>query len=432
MCKPSELKKTFFSILSETERNISDYVLDPGKDMTRHRKCPLRDTVLLTLSYSMYRTNTEILDYFGTDRPLPSKSAVCQQRSKLSDDLFPHIFHELNRAVPFRKTYKGYHLIAVDGSDINLPTDCSDTVYAVKQARSDRFYYQMHLNASFDLLENRYVDAVIQPRPRMNESDAFCRLVDSCSPGREIFIADRGYVSYNNFAHVIEKGQFFLIRGKTPSSPGSMLRGLPIEEGGDIDVTFLIGRKILRKNAPEHYKYIRPDRRFDPIPPEDRDSVYKMDLRVVCISLPNGNSEYLLTNLPRKNFPAREIGKLYSMRWGIETSFRSLKYALSLVYFHSIRRRLIIQELYARLIMYNFTSVLHRYAGNCLAKSPSGLNCKVSFADAVPIAKKFLAVHMKNGIIKALLLRHLIHTHTQESKPRHVRSQTNRPLNNRA
>ena len=42
------------------------------------------------------------------------------------------------------------------------------------------------------------------------------------------------------------------------------------------------------------------------------------------------------------------------MRWGIETSFRELKYAIGLNSFHSRKRDFIKQEIYARLTLYNF------------------------------------------------------------------------------
>ncbi|WP_423838512.1 transposase [Thomasclavelia cocleata] len=45
---------------------------------------------------------------------------------------------------------------------------------------------------------------------------------------------------------------------------------------------------------------------------------------------------------------------LYNKRWGIETSFREVKYALGLNALHSKKRKLIQQEIYARLILYNF------------------------------------------------------------------------------
>ena len=46
------------------------------------------------------------------------------------------------------------------------------------------------------------------------------------------------------------------------------------------------------------------------------------------------------------------------MRWGIETSFRDIKYAAGMVFFHSRKNELILQEIYAKLILYNFSEAI--------------------------------------------------------------------------
>lgn len=45
--------------------------------------------------------------------------------------------------------------------------------------------------------------------------------------------------------------------------------------------------------------------------------------------------ECILTNLDEKDFPIEEIKKLYGWRWGIERSFRELKYTIGLTNFHA-------------------------------------------------------------------------------------------------
>ena len=61
----------------------------------------------------------------------------------------------------------------------------------------------------------------------------------------------------------------------------------------------------------------------------------------------------LLTNLPSDKFPPHKLKEIYSMRWGIETSFRELKYAIGLTSFHARKPDFIKQEIYARLLLYN-------------------------------------------------------------------------------
>lgn len=60
-----------------------------------------------------------------------------------------------------------------------------------------------------------------------------------------------------------------------------------------------------------------------------------------------------MTNLSQCNFTPDELKTLYKIRWGIETSFRSLKYNVGMLYMHSKSKHLIIQEIFARLTMYN-------------------------------------------------------------------------------
>ena len=46
------------------------------------------------------------------------------------------------------------------------------------------------------------------------------------------------------------------------------------------------------------------------------------------------------------------------MRWGIETSFRELKYAIGLTSFHARKPDFIKQEIYARLLLYNYCELI--------------------------------------------------------------------------
>ena len=71
------------------------------------------------------------------------------------------------------------------------------------------------------------------------------------------------------------------------------------------------------------------------------------------IEIQDGIYETLVTNLDQSEFSSEELKDLYRMRWGIETSFRTLKYNVGMLYMHSKCKRFIIQEIFARLTMYN-------------------------------------------------------------------------------
>ena len=75
------------------------------------------------------------------------------------------------------------------------------------------------------------------------------------------------------------------------------------------------------------------------------------------------------------------------MRWGIETSFRDLKYIVGMLKFHSRKSGFIMQEIYAALIMYNMTVV----ESQCVDVPQRKYEYKIRFSTAVCIVKRLLA-----------------------------------------
>ena len=87
-------------------------------------------------------------------------------------------------------------------------------------------------------------------------------MVDQCDAQNPvIYLCDRGYASYNNFAHVIESGQFFLIRctdAKTERILGFPLDGV---KALDYHVERILSRsqskkKRLHPELAEQYRHI--------------------------------------------------------------------------------------------------------------------------------------------------------------------------------
>ncbi len=85
---------------------------------------------------------------------------------------------------------------------------------------------------------------------------------------------------------------------------------------------------------------------------------YDITLRIVRFKLTDGTYECLITNLPQEEYPVETLKELYAKRWGIETSFRELKYAVGLAAFHAKKVEYIKQEIWARMILYNFCELI--------------------------------------------------------------------------
>lgn len=65
------------------------------------------------------------------DKNMPTVSAFVQQRNKISVTAFETLLHKFTESFPQQKLYKGYRLLAVDGSDLHTPTN----------PQEDRCYY---------------------------------------------------------------------------------------------------------------------------------------------------------------------------------------------------------------------------------------------------------------------------------------------------
>jgi len=64
--------------------------------------------------------------------------------------------------------------LAADGTDVNLPTFYSDKKYIVEKfIKNGEGFYQMHINALYDILENRFID--IETQPNTGKSTKFTK-----------------------------------------------------------------------------------------------------------------------------------------------------------------------------------------------------------------------------------------------------------------
>ena len=207
----------------------------------------------------------------------------------------------------------------------------------------------------------------------MKEKDAFCRLLgrQKDSGRKQIFIADRGYASYNVLAHAIHNKQLFLIRVPERFAK-SIYKGQKhwLENTTeDENITVHIGRKRTKKNTQlQNYHCLPKNRHYDFIEPGS-DDTDALQLRVLKFPIGEDSYEYIVTNLPKYAFPLQTIKELYNLRWNHEVAYRYLKYAGNMVHIHSLKRDFLFQEIYAKLTLYNFSSFVASAVGDIKKKT---------------------------------------------------------------
>ena len=419
---PKKIKRILKKQIKIMSEHPELYANNPGKDFSRKRKLPFQKTISTILSLTGKSLSNELLDIFDLNISMPTVSAFIQQRNKIDYRAFETLFHSFTDAVNEQKLFKGYRLLAVDGSDLHTPTNPDETGSFYEGTNGQKPYNLMHLNALYDLNRRIYVDAIVQDGRKCNEYKAFVDMVDrDDSRIPTIYIADRGFGSYNNMAHVIEKNQKFLIRIKDIGSKGISSRlSLPEEDEFDASFSLALTRKQTNAVKNSDLEYLSHKCVFDFLPDTSKKSVpmtpYRLSFRLVRFKLTDDTYELLITNLDSNEFNVNELKELYAMRWGIETSFRELKYTLALNYFHSKKTEYILQEVFARLVMYNFCELITSHVA--VKQKNRKYLYQINFSNAVHICRKFFLKNIDPSKVEALLLMHLLPIRQGHASPR--------------
>lgn len=390
------IKSLFEKSLTELASDPARFAVVPGRDFTRNRKINLSDTLRILLTMEGRCIKEELYCYFGRTVDAPSKSALYKQRQKLSESAFPTLFSIFNRKLPRNLFRNKYQLIACDGSSAYIPRNPDDVdTFFEKTGKTDRGFNLIHINAAYSIMDKRFTNLVIQPGRKQNEIKAFCEIVDS--NGRDespiIYIADMGYACYNTFAHVIENNQFFMIRCNDQRL--AQMLGRPVDNirEMDISVSRILSRtqsqkKRSRTERSGDYRYISRPVTFEYLP--DDESEYDISLRIVRFEIATGVFENIITNLPDDEFGIDDFKDIYHLRWDEETAFRDLKYSLCLNDFHSKKYEYIIQEIWARAILYNFSSSI--ITGVEIEKKDTCFEYQANFSAGLRICRDFLRI----------------------------------------
>jgi len=410
--------ETVKKALYDTIQTISNYKwlfsVRPGKDNTRNRKFPFQKVLSAILAFRGGTLNREIMDFFGLDSSIGTSSAFIQRRAKILPEAFEFLFRYFTNKTDENKLYHGLRLLAIDGSDLQIAANPNDPDSFYPGKDGHKSYNLLHINAMYDLLEHIYVDAILQKSRCTDESGALTQMVDRSNFDNALLIAGRGYESYNNMAHIQEKGWSFLIRIK--DGIGGIASGLRLPALNEYDMQFHL--KLTRKQTKavklllkdkNHYKFLSSDIRFDYLPQRSRkhDSTvfYHLHFRIVHFPISDTQCETIITNLDAEAFPLPQIKRLYALRWGIETSFRDLKHTLGLLHLHAKKVEFVHQEIFAKLTMYNFCELITQSV--VIQQGQRKHTYKVDFSDAVHICFQFFLRNVPPPDVEALLMKYI-------------------------
>lgn len=427
--KPKQIRNLLLTEINNVSNTPKIYSFRPESSFTRNRKISMKNVITGVIGMGSGSLSNELIDFFKPSSDMPTKSAFVQQRNKIKPDAFKAVFDEFTMKL-IKKSSDELPILAIDGTDLQIATDPADLDTYYPGTENQKGYNLLHLNALYDINKHLYIDAVIQKnRKNMNEHKALQEMVDHSSLFRAIVIADRGYESYNNMAHIQEKGWYFLIRIKDGKGSIKDNLDLPKQASFDIDINLNLTRKQSNETKKlfkdkNHYRFLPTNVNFDYLPAKSTykapATFYNLHFRVVRFPISEDTYETVLTNLDTKAYPATKIKQLYGLRWGIETAFRDLKYTIGMLNFHSKKVMCIQQEIYAHLIMYNFSEMITSHI--VIKKKKRKYIYKANFAVATHMCRLFYRYKTTSPDLETIISNNLVPIRPDRHRKRNLSS----------
>jgi hypothetical protein len=326
------------------------------KDFTRNRKVGFVDLVCMLLR-TIRRTTQLELDEFREFFMQESIGTTYtkQSFSEARQKLLPEAFLLLNEALiqeyyadQHFLTYKGFRLLAIDGSVLEIPnTKENRETYGYISNQQEDFQVARSLSSHLFDVENKLMISSCMSRYKDSERNVAKQNIEKLlsleqTEIQNLVLFDRGYPSADLLLYLKEKGIRYMMRCST-----SFYKEIYETTSSDEMVKIEIDRKRASDLK----------RQGTPIP---KGTI--LDVRVIKVELSTGETEILLTDTTPEEVNYEESKALYFKRWGVETQFDELKNKWEVENFSGEKPLLLEQDFYATLLVSNIASLVEQEA----------------------------------------------------------------------
>ncbi len=311
-----------------------------------------------------------------------TKSALTQARKNVSYTAFIDLNQQAVNAYyathPEIKTWQGYRLCAIDGSQLRMP-DAPDIVeaFGVNLGREHQKDCPLALaSVYYDVLNHISIDSSIN-HTTASERDCAASHLAHAHPN-DLSILDRGYNAFWLYALYITQNQPFCMRAK-------------INQG-------LLFKQFSKSGKAQTVITLEPNKRSIEQCIEKGLPTCALKLRLVRVEL-DGEIEVLITNLmDEQALPASEFKELYHLRWGAEENYKRLKQWVEIENFSGKSVLSVKQDFYAKVFTTNLTAMVANCAQKQVDKATAHrkYDYQVNFAQALS--------KMKNTLLELLRL----------------------------
>lgn len=325
-----ELQKIIYEMIRSVEFLIKGKSY-PGA-FTRKGKQSFSGIVMMILRGIKNGLTQGIRDAVEENRLLQesiTNQAFSKQRMFIKPEAFKQLFEKStqyyceNRA-ELTIPYRGYRLLAIDGTMYNLPNveELAKEYGVQKSQGADQV--QGRGSCLVDLTSMLILDTALS-QYGTNERELageHLKYLEQNELTDSLVIMDRGYPSFELISQFEEKGLHYLMR----CNRRNFFKEVREAEGDDC--------VIRRKEA-------------------DKEVV----VRVIRIELKSGQEETLLTNVFDAKFTREDFKELYARRWGIETNYDALKNTMQIEKFSGKSSIAVKQDFYATMLLKNMVQM---------------------------------------------------------------------------
>lgn len=311
-----------------------------------------------------------------------TKSALTQARKNVSHtafiDLNQQAIDVYYATHPEIKTWHGFRLCAIDGSQLRIPDEPAIVdMFGVNPGKENHKDCPLALaSVYYDVLNHISIDSSIN-HTTASERECAASHLNYAQPN-DLSILDRGYNAFWLYALYVVKNQPFCMRAK-------------INQG-------LLYKQFAESGKAQTVITLEPNKRSVEQCIEKGLPTCPLKLRLIRVEL-DGEIEVLITNLmDEEALAASEFKELYHLRWGVEENYKRLKQWVEIENFSGKSALSVKQDFYAKVFTTNLTAMVANVAQKQVDKATTHRkhDYQVNFAQALS--------KMKNTLVELLQL----------------------------
>lgn len=365
---------------------------------TRERKMGFKDFVWYLIFQKGRTTSMELDEYLknknGTYEISISKQAFSKQRLNLKPQIFIDLYKDYLKDFYHNypeevKTYKGYHIFAIDGSMFEIPNtaELREEFKTQKNSSGHRESARARVSGIYDIENEFIIDAIITDCGQGEKVLAKAHIKEVgkiIDLTKIIIIFDRGYPGIDLIYFLEKLGVKYIFRLQSTNMYEKEKRSM---KTNDEWVKLKVDGDRLRKIEEETVKQELKEKKT-------------ISVRMSKVMLNTGEIEYLLSNIPEETIPADEMKETYFKRWQIEVGYDILKNKLHIENFTGKTQITIEQDFYAQIYTFNVLQDIKHTANAELQEKNKDKNLKYEYKPNINI----LAGWLKNVLIAMIFV----------------------------